>query len=139
MALSDQLSKLAEQTKALEASAADVKAQNDAKVQARISALHQSLEATKVEIGDDLISEGDQATQDWATMQKNVSDTFDSLHAKAAAHRASHKARRAENVAEDSEWDAADAVDFAIYAIQEAEYALLQAAVDRDAADELKS
>jgi hypothetical protein len=39
----------------------------------------------------------------------------------------------------DSEWDAADAVDFAIYAIQEAEYALLQAAVDRDTADELKS
>jgi hypothetical protein len=139
MALSDQLTKLAEQARALETSAADVKAKNDAKVQARIATLHESLEATKVEIGDDLVADGDQATRDWATMQQNVSDAFDSLHAQAAAHRAARKAKRAEGIAEDSEWDAADAVDFAIYAIQEAEYALLQAAVDRDTAEELKS
>ncbi|HEY4268145.1 MAG TPA: hypothetical protein VGM94_08145 [Galbitalea sp.] len=139
MALSDQLEKLANQARTLEASAADVKARNDVKVQARITELHDSLEATRVEIGDDLIAEGDQETKDWAAMQQNVSETFDSLHARAAARRAAHKAKRAETVAEDSEWDAADAVDFEVYAIQEAEYALLQAAADRDAADELKS
>ena len=139
MALSDQLTKLAEQTKALETSAADVKAKNDAKVQARIAELHASLEATKVEIGDDLVAEGDQEAKDWATMQQNVSQAFDSLHARAASRRQAHKAKRAESIAEDSEWDAADAVDFAVYAIQEAEYALLQAAADRDTADELSS
>jgi hypothetical protein len=137
MALSDQLTKLAQQSKALEASAADVKASNDAKVQARIAELHTSLEATRVEIGDDLIAEGDQEAKDWAAMQQNVSQAFDTLHTRAAARRAAHKAKRAESVAEDSEWDAADAVDFAVYAIQEAEYALLQAAADRDAADKL--
>ena len=139
MALSDQLTKLAEQAKALEVSAADVEAKNDAKVQARIVALHTSLELTKTQIGDQLVADGDQATQDWATMQQSVSDAFDSLHAKAAAHRATRKAKHAEGVAEDSELDAADAVDFAVYAIQEAEYALLQAAFDREAADELNS
>lgn len=138
MALSDQLTKLADQSRALETSAADVKAKNDAKVHARMAELHESLEATKVEFGDELVAGGDQATSDWATMQQNVSDAFDSLHAQAAERRAARKAKRAEGVAEESEWDAADAVDFAVYAIQEAEYALLQAAVDRDAADELK-
>ena len=72
-------------------------------------------------------------------MQKNVSDAFNSIHARAAARRAARKAKHAENVAEDSEWDAEDAVDFAIYAVQEAEYALLQAATDRETADQLKS
>jgi hypothetical protein len=139
MALSDQLTKLADQTKALEASAADVKAKNDARVQARIVALHASLELTKTEIGDDMVADGDQATRDWATMQQSVSDAFDSLHEQAAVHRAARKARHAEGIAQDSELDAADAVDFAIYAIQEAEYAVLQAAADRDAADQLNS
>jgi hypothetical protein len=139
MALSDQLTKLAEQSRALEASAADVKARNDAHVRTRISELHDSLEAAKAEIGDDLIADSDQATQEWASMKQNLSEAFDSLHARVESRRAAHKAKRAETIAEDSEWDAADAVDFAIYAAQEAEYALLQAAADRDTADDLRS
>ncbi|MCU1525848.1 MAG: hypothetical protein JWO18_2742 [Microbacteriaceae bacterium] len=139
MALSDQLAKLAEQTRALEASAADLEAEDAAKVDARLASLHQSIEAFKGQLGDDLIADGHGATDDWVTMQKKVSDAFNSIHARAAAHRASRKAKRAESVAEESEWDAADAVDFAIYAVQEAEYTLLQAAADRDTADRLKS
>ena len=139
MALSDQLTKLAEQSRALETSAADIEAKDDAKVEARLATLQQSLDLFKAQVGDDLVADGHEAADDWATMQKNVSDAFNSIHARAAAHRATRKAKHAENVAEDSEWDAEDAVDFAIYAIQEAEYALLQAAEDRDTADELKA
>ncbi len=139
MALSDQLAKLAEQTKALEASAADLEAEDVAKVEARLASLQQSIEAFKGQIGNDLITDGRGATDDWVTMQKKVSDAFNSIHARAAAHRASREVKRAESVAEDSEWDAADAVDFAIYAVQEAEYTLLQAAGDRDTANRLKS
>jgi hypothetical protein len=139
MALSDQLTRLAEQSKALEASAADVEAKDDAQVEARLATLQQSLDAFKAHIGDDLVADGQDASNDWAAMQKNVSDAFNTIHAKAAAHRAARKARHAESVAEESESDAEDAVDFAIYAIQEAEYALLQAAADRDNANELTS
>jgi hypothetical protein len=139
MALSDQLTRLAEQSKALEASAADVQAKNDAKVEARLATLQQSLDAFKAQVGNDLVADGHDATSDWLTMQKNVSDAFNTIHAKAAAQRAVRKAKHAESVAEESELDAEDAVDFAVYAIQEAEYALLQAAADRDTANELTS
>ena len=139
MALSDQLTKLADQTKELEASAADVAAEDAPKLEARLATLQQSIETYKGQLGDQLIEDGHDGADDWATMQRNVSDAFNSIHARAAAHRAARRAKHAENVAEDSEWDADDAVDFAIYAVQEAEYALLQAATDRETADQLKS
>jgi hypothetical protein len=139
MALSDQLTKLAEQSRALEASAADIEAKDDAKVEARLATLQQSLDAFKAQVGDDLVADGHEAADDWATMQKNVSDAFNSIHARAAARRAARKAKHAEAQADESEWSAEDAVEFAIYAVQEAEYALLQAAADRETADELKS
>ena len=139
MGLSDQLTKLADQTKELEASAADVATEDSPKLEARLATLQQSIETYKGQIGDQMIEDGHDATDDWTTMQKNVSDAFNSIHARAAARRAARKAKHAENVAEDSEWNAEDAVDFAIYAVQEAEYALLQAAADRETADNLKS
>lgn len=139
MALSDALTKLAAQTKSLEASAEDVKQKNDAAVKARIVTLNTSLTETKTKASAGLEQAGDQAKSDWDAMQDSVSSTFDSLHAKAAAHRAALKEKHAESVAEGSEWDAEDAVDFAVYAIQEAEYAVLQAAVDRETADELSA
>ena len=139
MALSDQLTKLAAQTKELETSAAEVEAEDSPKLEARLATLQQSIDTYKNQLGDQMIQDGHDATNDWVTAQKNVSDAFNSIHARAAAHRAARKAKHAENVAEDSEWDAEDAVDFAIYAIQEAEYALLQAAEDRETADELKA
>ena len=101
--------------------------------------MNNSLAATRAKVGGDVKQAGDDARTDWDTMQDTVSATFESLHAKAATHRASLKEEHAENVAEDSEWDAEAAVDFAVYAIQEAEYAILQAAGDRENADELKA
>jgi hypothetical protein len=138
MALSDQLTKLAAQAKEVEASAANVEAEDAPKIEARLATLQQSIDSFKGQLGEQMIEDGQDATEDWATMQKNVSDSFNAIHARAAAHRANRKAKRAEGVAEQSEWDAENAVDFAVYAIQEAEYALLQAAADRETADELK-
>jgi hypothetical protein len=138
VALSDQLTRLAEQSKALETSAEEVAAKDDSKVEARLATLQQSLDAFKVNLGDRLVADGHDSADGWASMQKDVSDRFNSLHAKAAARRSARKSKHAETVAEESEWDAEDAVDFAIYAIQEAEYAVLQAAADRDTANGLK-
>ncbi|HEY2644600.1 MAG TPA: hypothetical protein VGI56_12675 [Galbitalea sp.] len=135
MALSDELSKLASQTKALEDSAESVKTRNDAQVQARIDQLHASLDSAKEEFEDDVTVANDKAAANWSAMQKKVSDHFDALHAKVAARNAGREAKHAERIADESELDAADAVDFASYAIQEAEYAVLQATLDRAAAD----
>jgi hypothetical protein len=139
MPLSDQLTKLAEQTKELESSAADVEAEDSPKLEARLATLQQSIDTYKNQLIDQMIQDGHDATDDWVTAQKNVSDAFNSIHAKAAARRAARKAKHAEAQADASEWSAEDAVEFAIYAIQEAEYALLQAAADRETADDLKS
>ena len=135
MALSDELTKLADRTKSLEDSAAAVSAKNKADLDARKSEVSATLEATKTRIGDDLVSAGDQASSDWANLKKSVSDGIDSAREKLDDRRADRAAKRADHQADDAEAYAEDAIDFALYAIDEAEYAVLDAAAARAEAD----
>jgi hypothetical protein len=71
----------------------------------------------------------------WKQMQTSVADGFESLRDHAEARRADRAVARAERTAENVEFDADAAVTFAVYALQEAEYYVLAAAVARADAD----
>jgi uncharacterized membrane protein len=71
----------------------------------------------------------------WKQMQTSVADGFESLRDQAEARRADRAVARAERTAENAEFDAEAAVIFAVYALQEAEYYVLAAAVARADAD----
>lgn len=135
MALSDQLLRLSDQAKHLEASASAVKAKDKEKITQRKAALHTSIESARVELGNEMIADGDQAAADWAADKKEISDGFQSLRDKRADRHAKWSAKRAERSADDAEDEALDDIDFAIYAIEEAEYALLDAVDARADAD----
>ncbi len=132
MALSDQLGKLSAQAKNLEDSASDLHAKNKAKVEARLTELRGALDQADV----DLQADADDIGTGWSNLQKSVSDGFASIKKDADARRVEHKAKRADRAADSAELDAEDAIDFAVYALQEAEYYVLAAAYARADADD---
>ena len=134
MALSDQLTKLATQAKSLEDSAGQLHAQNQAKVQSRLADLRVSLDDAEVQ----LEAEGREVSAGWAELQKSVKDGFASVKQDADARRTARKVKRADHAADNAELDAEDAIDFAVYALQEAEYYVLTAAQARAEATEVE-
>lgn len=134
MALSDQLIKLGTQAKSLEDSASQLHAKNQAAVQARLAELRVSLDDAQVK----LAAEGSEVSAGWADLQKSVQDGFASVRKDADARRTARKVKRADRAADNAELDAADAIDFAVYALQEAEYYVLTAAQARADATEVE-
>ena len=135
MTLSEQLSKLSVQAKQLEDSANEINSANKAKVDARLAELRTSLDQAKRDIDAQVQSDSESAAAEWADFQKSVSDGFASLKADMDARQAGRKAKRADRAADQAELDAADAIDWAVYSLQEAEYYVLAAADARATAD----
>ena len=135
MALSDQLLKLSEQAKNLEASAEAIKDKNDAMITKRKTELKSSIDAQRMMLKDHVADANDKVEAQWDSQKKDISDSFQSLRQKAEARQAKWSAQRAENAAETAESDAMDEIDFATYAIEEAEYAILDAVDARNEAD----
>ncbi|MCU1585380.1 MAG: hypothetical protein JWM49_1936 [Microbacteriaceae bacterium] len=136
MALSDLMLRLGSQAKDLEDSASALHTDNDARLKARASELHKSLSKIKVALGQELEADSDVAANRWAGLQRTVSDGFEALRTQAAA-RAADPAVQADTAARRAELDAEDAIDFAVYALQEAEYSVLAALAARGGADDL--
>jgi hypothetical protein len=135
MALSDELQKLTDQSRHLEDSIEATRAKNDSAITERKTELDAELAAARTRIGDNMIVAADDAAADWADARKAVADAFASLRADADARHAKWSAQRAGRAADDAEAAALDSIDFALYAIREAEYSVLDAAAARDEAD----
>jgi hypothetical protein len=138
MALSDQLSDLAARAKQLEdhAAAAKQKAKADLEAdvnqaresaQARADALRQSAEAGKGRI-----------SAWWDGVQRSWNEHLAAVRKNAEDRRAAHDLKAAQRAAERADEDAAFAIDYAYAAIEEAEYAVLDADLAHMQADELE-
>ncbi|KRE22454.1 hypothetical protein ASG80_11130 [Agromyces sp. Soil535] len=138
MALSEHLEKLSKQAKSLEDSVASFNQDTEQAITAKRVEAKKSLDEAKTRFGDQMNADADEFTASWAELQKEVSDSFDSLQNDIAKKRADRAAKKAERTAEYAEGDAEDAVDWAVYALQEAEYAILDAAYARDEANRLQ-
>jgi hypothetical protein len=137
MALSDDLTKLAARAKDAEdhAAAAQTKAKADleadvenarATAQTQADALHESADANRARI-----------SAWWHDVQRSWNQHVAAIKENMADRKAEGDADRANMRAENAEADAAFAIDYAVAAIQEAEYAVLDASLARMEADEL--
>lgn len=121
MALSDLLLRLGAQAKDLEDSASALRTGDEARLTARADELRTALARIRFALGEKIEADTEVAAGRWATLQRTVSDGFETL--------------RAEADAEQAELDAEDAIEFAVHALQEAEYHVLAAVAARDIAD----
>ena len=137
MALSDQLAKLSQRAKEAEEHAAAARdktkadVENDremarATAQAQADRLHESADANRARI-----------SAWWHDVQRSWSQHVAAVKEDLTDRRAEHDVDRANKRAENAEGDAAFAIDYAVAAIDEAEYAVLDASLARMEADEL--
>jgi hypothetical protein len=131
MALSDALVSLGNQAKELEDSAAGARQESEAKLRARADELRTSIAEAKADMDKKVDERSAEISSRWKEMQTSVADGFESLREHAAARRADRAVARAERSAENAEFDAEAAVTFAVFALQQAEYYVLAAAVAR--------
>jgi hypothetical protein len=134
MALSDQLGRLSAQAKSFEDTVTAFNSDTRQKIADKRAEAKKSLDETRSRIGDQVTADQADFDTSWASLQKSVSDSFDDLNQKLADKRADRAEKRADRKADAAEADAEDAIDFAVYALQEAEYAVLDAAYYRDQA-----
>ena len=137
MALSDQLAKLSQRAKEAEEHAAAARdktkadVENDRKMarataQAQADRLHESADANRARI-----------SAWWHDVQRSWSQHVAAVKEDLTDRRAEHDLDRANKRAENAEGDAAFAIDYAVAAIDEAEYAVLDASLARMEANEL--
>jgi hypothetical protein len=97
------------------------------------------LRASIAEAKSDLDTKVDERSAEisnrWKQMRESVADGFESLRQNAEARRSDRAVARAERTAENAEFDAEAAVTFAVFALRQAEYYVLAAAVARADAD----
>jgi phage shock protein A len=143
-ALSEQLSDLsvrAKQTEdAIEATREknrETREKNRAKLDARRDELKKSIAAERTKAKKRASARVDTAHAQWNDARNSVEQRFAKLKSNAEERHAERNAKHAEKHAERAEEDAADAVEFALYVLDEAEYALIDAAIARSEADEL--
>jgi hypothetical protein len=137
MAVSDQLSRLAARTKDLEdrAAAARAKAKGDLEqdvkkaresAQAQADTLRQRAEASEGRI-----------SAWWDSVQRSWDDHLAAVRKNFDEKEAAHDLKKARRIADQAEVDAEFAIDYAYAAIEEAEYAVLEATLARMEADEV--
>jgi hypothetical protein len=103
------------------------------KEQARAAAM------TAVEkVNQEIKSANDTAAKNWSAVKTKVAADMNSLKASVAQAKHDLGAKRAENYAEELEWEAGVAIDYAIASVEQAKLATLDAIVGRVEAERAK-
>jgi len=135
--LSAALLDLASRVRRVEDSAAAVEAKNRAKLQARREELEAAIDESHVELAAAATQAKDTANGKWTKIKNSVEGRVDEMRSDFAKWQAEFKEGRAERAAEDAEYDAVVAVNFAAYCLDAAEWAVVQAELARGEADQL--
>ena len=136
MAASDELHKLTDKAKEAEQKASDARHQAKAELEKTVNSSRASMEAQAAKLRESAkASQGNVSTW-WDAQQQAWNAPIDKMHQSMAARKVQPEAKVAEMQAEDAEADAYFAIDFAYGAIEAAEYAVLDAILARETADE---
>jgi len=139
MALSDQLTELAARTKNAEEHAAAAQGKAKADLQADVETARASAQDRAKKLRESAEASKNRLSVWWYDLQRtwneHVAKIREDIDAKRTAHDVDRARRRAEGRAD----DAAFAIEFAYAAIEEAEYAVLDAELARMEADELSA
>ena len=139
MAVSDQLTELTARAKSAEERAAAARGKAKADVQADVKKARASAQDRAKKLRESAEANKNKLSVWWYDLQRtwneHVAKVRDDVDEKRAEHNVDHAQRRAERRAD----DALFAIDFAYAAIEEAEYAVLDAELARMEADEVSA
>lgn len=137
MAVSDQLTKLAARAKELEDHAAAAKGKAQADLEHDVAMARDSAEQTADTLRETVASGKGQVSAWWDGVQRSWDDHIAAVRDNVEEKKATHDRNSAERAADRAEDDAAFAIDCAYAAVEEAEYAVLDAILARMTADDL--
>jgi hypothetical protein len=135
--LSVALLDLASRVKRVEDSAAAVEAKNRAKLQAPREELEAAIDDSHIELAAAATQAKESARSKWSQAKTLIDGQVNDMRADFAEWQAEIKEDRAEQAAEDAEYDAVVAVNLAAYCLDAAEWAVVQAELARGEADQL--
>jgi len=134
---SEQLDKLADRAKQSEENIAHAKEEGQAELRARVQQARESSEKHAAELKSGVGGAKAKASKWWTDVQDDWNKHIDKIRKDIDNRKEEHDLKRAEHHAEHREDDAVAAVAFAYAAFEEAEYAVLDAILAREEADQL--
>lgn len=134
---SEQLDKLAELVRQSEENIEHAKGEGQAELRARVQRARESSQKYAAELKSGTSGATAKASKWWTDVQDDWAKHIDKIRKDADSRKEEHDLKRAEHHAEHREDDAVAAVAFAYAACEEAEYAVLDAILAREEADEL--
>jgi hypothetical protein len=137
MSLSDQLSKLAARTKALEDRAAAARQERRADLQHDVEAARATSDANAVALGKSLDAAEADVSAWWTDMGRSWDEHIARVHERVETKKEQHDLQAAQREAEEATEYASYLIDYTYAAVEEAEYAVLDATLAQAAADEL--
>ena len=136
--ISEQLAELSVRAKSAEDAMASAQKEAHDKIEARKEQARASAKSATEKVDRELKSVGNSAARNWDAVRAKVAADITSLKANIAHVKHEHDVNRAENRAEQLEWDASFAIDYAIASVEQAKLAVLDAVEGRVAAEEAK-
>jgi len=137
--LSEQLQDLAQRTKKLEDSASAARKKNRAQLERQLDQLNSDMETTGQKIEASAAGAKENVRSGWADLKRRIDERLAAARTKIQEHKTERDVNRAERRAQAAEDDAADAIAFAVYVLDQAEYAVVDATLARVAADDLRA
>jgi predicted mannosyl-3-phosphoglycerate phosphatase (HAD superfamily) len=131
--LSVQLAELSDRAAKVEDVVSAAQVRDRQRLEAQRTALHSAMEK-----GKSRAAEAHEASQSWWAQSRDSADAwFAGVRAKAEQRKDDVDRKKAGHRADEAEFDAVDAIDFAMYALDEAESAIIDATLARADADAL--
>jgi hypothetical protein len=135
MSISEQVDALQARAAELKSSADQARHETNEQIKARISQTKADIDARQGAMKDTAGQAADRAQSQWKSMQADAAGRMRDLHDRIGRQREQHDVKRAEREAEDAEADAADALDYASWAVEQAQLVVLDAIDARAWAD----
>jgi hypothetical protein len=133
--LSESLAELSARAKAAEDAAAAARKEGREKLDARVADLRSSAERRQEQLEQAATEVKESAKSRWNELRSAVKAHNERVASDLDALKQASDEKRAQRRAEWAEQDATAAIDYAVFAIEQAEYAVLGAIIARDEAD----
>ena len=136
-ALSEQLTDLAARSKRTEDVVAAAQAKNRARLESQRDTLKASIADGDAKARERAAAAAANTQQWWSDTRSSVDARFATMRAKADERRTEKDIKKAEHHAEQAEQHAAETIDWGLYVLDQAEYAVIDAVIARADADDL--
>ncbi len=137
--LSEQLQDLSQRARKIENSATALREKNQAELERRRNQLESDMKSTGQKIEASAAAAKENVRSGWADIRNRIDKQLAGARMKLEERKAEMDVNRAERRAQAAEDDAADAIALAVYVLDQAEYAVVDAALARASADNLRA